>query len=28
MTKLVGTLAEAPAMLVRTLNARGEQEAA
>jgi len=27
MTKLVGTLAEAPAMLVRTLNARGEQEA-
>jgi large subunit ribosomal protein L10 len=28
MTKLVGTLAEAPAMLVRTLGARGEQEAA
>jgi large subunit ribosomal protein L10 len=28
MTKLVGTLAEAPAMLVRTLSARGEQEAA
>jgi large subunit ribosomal protein L10 len=28
MTKLVGTLAEAPAMLVRTLGARSEQEAA